>query len=256
MVVSLTVSAVVAWRGMVWLADCYRRRQLSDQTFLFDSLWLLVSLWVSLYLMGSRRPFLYLLGLLPFLLYKITVKYGLRPLAARAEPLPKARLLFLRVFGSSSRSEKLLELLAARWRYAGSIQLISATDVARGRFEPDEFLVFVSGRLASSYISSGADLERRLAGLDHRPDPDGRYRVHEFFCRADTWQPTVTRLMAQSDLVVMTLRAFTSEKKGALFELGPDRCRADAPRGAVDRSNYRPATVNTDACRPVAMDES
>ena len=168
---------------------------------------------------GRPQPFRYLLGLLPFALYKITVGYGLKRLAVRAEPLPKARLLFLRVFGSSSRSEKLFDLLAARWRYAGSIQLISATDVARGRFEPDEFLDFLSGRLASAFISTGADLDRRLAGLDLRCYPDGRYRVNEFFCRVDTWQQTVTRLMTQSDLVAMDLRAFTSERKGSIFEL-------------------------------------
>ena len=161
----------------------------------------------------------HLLGLLPFALYKVTVGYGLKRVAARAERLPKSRLLFLRVFGSSSRSEKLLDLLAARWRYAGSIQLISATDVARGRFEPDEFLDFLNGRLASAYISDGADLDRRLARLDLRPDPDGRFRINEFFCRGDTWKQTVTRLMAQSDLVAMDLRAFTSERKGSIFEL-------------------------------------
>jgi hypothetical protein len=63
----------------------------------------------------------------------------------------------------------------------------SATDVARGRFEPDEFLDFLSGRLANAYISTGVDLDRRLAGLDLRGYPDGRYRVNEFFCRIDTW---------------------------------------------------------------------
>jgi hypothetical protein len=52
------------------------------------------------------------------------------------------------------------------------------------------------------------------------PDPDGRYRVNEFFCRDGMWRETVTKLMAQSDLVAMDLRAFTSEKKGCLFELG------------------------------------
>jgi hypothetical protein len=138
--ISLTLSAVVAWFGLQWIARRYRRRQLSDQTFLFDTLWLSVSFLVSAFLMGDV-PFGYLLGLVPFALYKMTVGYGLRRLAAGAEPLPKARLLFLRVFGSSSRAEKLFDLLAARWRYAGSIQLISATDVARSRFEPDEFLI-------------------------------------------------------------------------------------------------------------------
>jgi hypothetical protein len=219
MVVSLTLSAVVAWFGLRWIAQGYRRMQLSDQTFLFDTLWLAVSFWLSVYLMGNHHRFGYLLGLLPFALYKTTVGYGLKRVAARAEPLPKARLLFLRVFGSSSRSEELFDLLAARWRYAGSIRLISATDLARGRFEPDEFLDFVNGRLADSYISTRTDLERRLAAQDLRPDPDGRYRIHEFFCRADTWQSTVKRLMEDSDLVAMDLRAFTSERKGCIFEL-------------------------------------
>jgi hypothetical protein len=219
MVISLTLSAVIAWFGLLWIARRYRCKQLSDQTFLLDALWLSASLWVSVYLMGGNNRFHYLLGLLPFALYKITVGYGLKRLATRAELLPRARLLFLRVFGSPSRSERLFDLLGARWRYGGSIQLISATDVARGRFEPDEFLDFLGGRLASAYISSGSDLDRRVAKLDLRPDPDGRYRVNEFFCRNDTWQQTVTKLMAQSDLVAMDLRAFTSERKGCIFEL-------------------------------------
>jgi hypothetical protein len=220
MVISLTLSAVIAWLGLLWIARRYRRKQLSDQTFLLDALWLSASLCVSVYLMGDNNRFRYLLGLLPFALYKITVGYGLKRLAARVETLPRARLLFLRVFGSPSRSERLFDLLAGRWRYAGSIQLISATDVARGRFEPDEFLDFLSGRLASAYINTDTDLERRVAGLDLRPDLDGRYRVNEFFCRNDTWQQTVTKLMTQSDLVAMDLRGFTPERKGCIFELG------------------------------------
>lgn len=219
MVISLTLSAVVAWWGLLWIVRRYRNKQLSDQTFLFDSLWLSVSIFVAVFLM-SNGGFRYLLGLLPFALYKIAVRYGLRRLSARAVPLPKARLLFLRVFGSSSRSEKLFDLLAARWRYAGSLQVISATDVARGRFEPDELMDFLGGRLGRAYISTGAELERCLAELDLRPDPDGRYRVNEFFCRVDTWQQTVTRLMTESDLVTMDLRAFTVERKGCIFELG------------------------------------
>jgi hypothetical protein len=91
--------------------------------------------------------------------------------------------------------------------------------VARARFEPDEFLDFLSGRLASAYINAGTDLDRRLAGLSVRPDPDGRYRVNEFFCHNDTWRETVTRLMALSDLVVMDLRGFASENEGCIFEL-------------------------------------
>ena len=219
-VASVALSGVVAWFGLLWIAHRYRRMQLSDQTFLFDALWLAVSIWICVYLMDADIPFVYFLGLLPFALYKMTVGYGLKRLPARAASRPVARLLFLRVFGSPSRSEKLFDLLAARWRYAGSIQLISATDVARGSFEPDEFLDFISGRLAGSFISRGVDTDRRLEGLHNRPDPDGRYRVNEFFCRVDTWQQTVRKLMAQSELVVMDVRAFTSGRRGAIFELG------------------------------------
>ena len=83
--------------------------------------------------------------------------------------------------------------------------------MARARFEPDEFLDFLSGRLANSYINDDADVDRRLAGLNLQLDPDGRYRVNEFFCRITTWKQTVRRLMAQSDLVAMDLRAFTAQ---------------------------------------------
>ena len=245
--VSFTLSGVLACMGLLWVVRQYRRRHLNDQTFLFDSLWLSTSCWVCVYLMGDSQRFSYLLGLLPFGLYKLTVGYGLRGLANRATRLPNVRLLFLRVFGSPSRSEKLFDLLAARWRYAGGIRLISATDVARGRFEPDEFLDFLSGRLARGYISSNADLERRLSVPDLGPDSDGRYRIDEFFCRADTWQSTVTRLMAQSDVVAMDLRGFSSAKQGCIFELGVLLETVPLPRVAllIDRTTDEPLLRQT-----------
>ncbi len=216
--VAIAVSACVAWFGVKRIARGYSDKRSSDQTFLFDSLWLSATMFVCVALMTSTS--VYLLGLLPFALYKLVVRYGLRPLAAAAAPLPNARLLYLRVFGSPSRSEKLFDLLSARWRYAGSIQLISATDVLRSRFEPDELLDFLGGRLASGYIQSGDDLDRQLRDLDVRIDPDGRYRINEFFCHEDTWQPTVKRLMAESDVVAMDLRGFTASSAGVMFELG------------------------------------
>jgi hypothetical protein len=100
-VIGLVLSAVVAWFGLLWTARRYRHKQSSDQIFLLDALWLSVSLCVSVYLMG-HSDLHYLLGLLPFALYKITIAYGLKRLPARVEPLAKVRLLFLRVFGSPS----------------------------------------------------------------------------------------------------------------------------------------------------------
>jgi hypothetical protein len=56
--------------------------------------------------------------------------------------------------------------------------------------------------------------------MDLGPDPDGRYRVAEFFCRADTWQPTMRRLVADSDAVLMDLRSFSASNQGCVYELG------------------------------------
>ena len=216
---SLTLAIAIAVPAVLWIAGRYRRGQLSDQTFLFDALWLSASICVCVYLMANPTPFYYLLGLVPFVLYKVVVGWSLRPSAKAIGRLPEARLLYLRVFGSARRAERLFDLLAARWRHAGSIQLISATDIARGRFEPDEFLDFLNRRIADAYITSEDDLNRCLAALQQRPDPDGRYRVHEFFCRADTWQRTVSTLAAASSLVIMDLRGFTADNKGCIFEL-------------------------------------
>jgi hypothetical protein len=58
-----------------------------------------------------------------------------------------------------------------------------------------------------------------FAEVDNRPDPDGRYRVNEFFCGNDAWRPAVTRLMAESDLVAMDLRGFSAANQGCVFEL-------------------------------------
>ena len=158
-------------------------------------------------------------GLLAFGAYLLVVRCGLRPLGRAALAQPNARLLLLRVFGAQRRSERLYDLFNARWRYRGSMQLIGGTDLATSTLEPHEFLDFLSGRLARNFIHGSADLERRMATLDLRPDPDGRFRVNELFCDDAAWRPAVGRLMAQSEVVVMDLRGFSAANRGCIFEL-------------------------------------
>jgi hypothetical protein len=69
-------------------------------------------------------------------------------------------------------------------------------------------------------VSGRADLERRISGMDMLADPDGRRRVNEFFCHADTWQMTMHALAGSSHAVLMDLRGFSSANQGCLFELG------------------------------------
>mgnify|MGYP006921750830 FL=1 len=50
--------------------------------------------------------------------------------------------------------------------------------------DPGDFLRFATGDIATSFVTTQDDLQRRLAALDTTPDPDGRYRVNEFCCRS------------------------------------------------------------------------
>ncbi len=157
-------------------------------------------------------------GLLPFALYKLTTTLGLRRLA-RARSEPPLRLLLLRVFGFGRRSSRLFDLIASRWRYLGAIRLIAAPDLATRTIDPGKFFTFVRGRLSRLFIRNDAELVERLARTDERRDPDGRFRVAEFFCSGDIWRDAVRKLMGDSHLVAMDLRNFGPEHRGCAFEL-------------------------------------
>lgn len=63
------------------------------------------------------------------------------------------------------------------------------------------------------------DLKRRLESRQSGPDPDGRYRVNEFFCYADTWKHTMSTLASGADAILMDLRSFSPSNQGCLYEL-------------------------------------
>ena len=211
--------AIPAWLVVRLIVHRYVARKISDQAIMLDSIWLLMTLFLCEGLVGSEGMIGWL-GLAAFAGYKLTVMLGLRPLqraAARREP---PRLLLLRTFGTRRRSEQLFDLLATRWRYAGTIELIAGPDLATTALDLRDFLDFVSGRLSESFIHNADDLARRVAAMDARPDPDGRFRVDSFFCAAHTWQQTVTRLIGGIDVVLMDLRGFAARHAGCRFELG------------------------------------
>jgi tetratricopeptide (TPR) repeat protein len=209
----------LGWLAIVWLRRQYDRKRLSDQSLVHDSIWLFqtFTLFCIEAVRGAGPTGWLTLG--AFAVYKLITWAGLRPLAVSAASRLPARLLLLRTFGFRKRSEFFFDLLGARWRYAGPIQLIGAPDLAGRSIDPDKFLDFLSGRLRHRFIIDPGDLECRITGIDNRPDPDGRYRVNEFFCGNHAWRPAVRRLMAESDLVAMDLRGFSATKQGCLFEL-------------------------------------
>jgi hypothetical protein len=117
------------------------------------------------------------------------------------------------------RSERLFDALGTHWRTGGSIWLIAGPDLATTTVEPHEFLDFLSGKLARRFIDGPETLGLRLSEADDEPDQDGRFRVNDFFCHDDIWRMVLSRLVGESDAVLMDLRGFSPRNDGCVFEI-------------------------------------
>jgi hypothetical protein len=159
-------------------------------------------------------------GILAFAIYKLVVRAGFGLLTRQpGDDSAGPSLLLLRVFALGRRSERLFHMVSKLWLRAGRIDLIAGPDLVTATVEPHEFLDFLGRRLSRRFVRDEADLLSRLARLDRKPDPDGRHRVNEFFCHADTWQMTMIQLAAQTNAVLIDLRSFSPGNQGCLYEL-------------------------------------
>ena len=137
------------------LARRHSLGELSDQTLALDCWWLLYSLMqvfvvsVGLGLGGGA------LALLSFVLGRWITGWAWGRLAA--PEAPPLRLLLLRVFGNSRRSERLFEQLVQAWTPLGSIELIGGADLALQQVSPVDFLAFLTGRLGERFGASPAE---------------------------------------------------------------------------------------------------
>jgi hypothetical protein len=156
--------------------------------------------------------------------YWLVTRYGIRPLDSNK------RLLVLRVFSKERRGERLLDELEYGWRFIGPIVLIGATDVAKRTIDPAKAADFLRRRMEDIFVPSLHVLHKRVAAMDETPDPDGRYRVNEFFCFDNTWREAVRRLLDSSDAIVLDLSEFTAGRAGTAWELGQLRERGALPR--------------------------
>ena len=107
---------------------------------------------------------------------------------------------------------------------------------------------FATGRTGEAFVQSQAQLDDRLARLDVEADPDGRYRVTEFWRHSNSWQATVIALMTRCDAVVVDVRGLSAERAGVRFELEQLATRQTADRivlvvdsATTDRDVLRPA---------------
>lgn len=253
---ALLGASLPAHRLAQWLGCLYRRQAFSDLSYLFGASWLLV---LTLELLpgfsaggGGLAPLLPLLAWLWIPLLFCWLPRLLPP------PPPGSRppfLLVLRVFRRGGAMAWLFDHVVQRWRLCGPVMLITAADLASRTLEPDELVAFVECRLQDRYIGSAEQLHSQLAQIQDQPDHDGRWRVHEFCCYANSWKPTLDALLSRSDAVLMDLRGFSSRNTGCSYELqriGQSRHLGSAVL-LVDRHTDRVAVDEALGDQPAAV---
>lgn len=210
--------ALPAWWLLRYMGDLYRKKRLSDQSVMLDALYFIFSVEQSIGL-DPRGKFVFT-GVVSFLGYKALKWIGFWYMRSRridADTVPV--LLVLRVFSLAARSERLFDSLTKWWRRAGSIVMIAGPDLIKSTIQPHEFLEFIGGGISRGFVSDSADLAKRVAAIDVGPDPDGRYRINQFFCHPDSWQMTMRELARHSSVILMDLRSFSPSNQGCIYEL-------------------------------------
>ncbi len=216
-VLGFVAFTALGWRLLTWLARRYERYAISDEFLQIAAIVLLFALVGSIGL-ALKGALWILAGVAAFAVWWACARLGFW-LTRGQRPARGADLLLLRVFALGSRSERFFAGLQRVWLRQGNIAMIAGPDLAAANLEPHEFLQFVRGRVRSQFIVDEQDLDARATSIEDRVTPDGRHRVHEFFCFDNTWRPTLNRLVKRSDLVIMDLRAFSAKRRGCAWEL-------------------------------------
>jgi len=211
----------VAWKALQTLSRCYEAKWFSDAQLIANMWWLIfvAVLMSEQSVRGAATWMLLLAGTTSFLSFPVLslALFKCRPRGGIDES--HGTVLLLRLFGHTSRSERFFDRVVNRWRLHGPVIVIGAPDLVARTLDPSDFLRLITGRLSDSFITSRRQLDERLATVDLLPDPNGRYRVTEFWCGNNSWQATVTALMSRCDAVVMDVRGLTAARQGAIFEL-------------------------------------
>jgi hypothetical protein len=219
LVIGFAAFALFGWIALGWIRRRYQAKLISDESVTVDSVWLLFTVSHSVGLVFEHVAWV-LAWVAAFAAYKATARIGFSRLRRQSRSRGRTpRLLLLRSFSIGKKSERLFDALEKHWRRVGSIQLIAGVDLARRSVEPHEFLDFMSGKLARRFIDGPEALDRRLSEIDTEPDRDLRFRVNDFFCYDDTWRMVLSRLVRETDAVLMDLRGFSRQNSGCIFEI-------------------------------------
>ncbi|KQP18037.1 hypothetical protein ASF43_09285 [Pseudorhodoferax sp. Leaf267] len=205
-VVWLLFKTTVATEGRGWM---------STQALQFHLCWAVLALYAMWLLEPSSRVAAWVA-----MVAYAALLFGLlrRARMSQQSHAPK-RLLFLRVFGNTNRSERVMDTLDDTWRRIGRVDLIAGTDLATRTLGSWMLECFLLQRVDAEFLRSATDVERRLSRLRTRLEGDLRFPVNEVFCYADTWSLAVMQLAQGSDAVLLDLRGFQRDNLGCAFEL-------------------------------------
>jgi hypothetical protein len=244
---AIVLGALASFACVRWLAVHYHTRRASDQMLGVDVLMVIFAL-SSLLSLAPAFGWVAGASAIPaFAGYSLGARYGLRRRQRLAPPVEPRTLLLFRVFGFDRRTQRLLQDLGQRWRYLGPIRLMGGVDLADSTLEPHEFFDFLNGRLTRAFVRNRQDLEQRLSEHLPVPDPDGLFRVQEFYCHENTWRMTASYVAVQADAVLMDLRSFSPSNRGCIFEIEQLIASVSVPRIVllIDRTTDLPFLEQT-----------
>ncbi len=197
------------------VAQAYQSKYFSEPLYLITGLWTIALIFQAMVL--SHQVGLAAYGILSVWAV-IPIGILLMNVSLRPRHQPPS-LLLLRVFRSDDEIGVLFDSVLERWRYSGNTLMIAGSDLALRTLEPDELFAFLNGRLQDRFINSGEQLNETIRDPDLQADPDGRYRINEFYCFDHTWKTVLAALVEQSACVLMDLRGYTPNRQGCTHEL-------------------------------------
>lgn len=215
MVVSLPLG-YLCWQVQRQCARWFVRKRFSDAQLTTDAYWVIATFYFVA-LLAIPVGWSALWSLLVFVVYRSAVE-----LASRLVPLSGHRprsLLLLRVFGYQQRSQRLFDVVAQQWRFLGHVNMIAAQDLAGRTVDPGDIVSYLGGDFRSRFVRTPAELDQQVALMDTTRDPDGRFRVNDFFCFDDTWKSAVEVLVGQSDQMLMDVRSLAEGNRGCAYEI-------------------------------------
>ena len=208
----------LAWSRIRSIAIRYERRELSEEGFQIDTIFLFFAVIQSVSMTGFIAIGL-LFGLFAYTAYRAVMFVGMRALGKFLPAHDGFNLLLLRVFRLERKSERLFSILRPIWLRQGRLSMIAGPDLAGSIVGPHEIVQFIQGRLRRQFVHDVNELNERLRNFDRRPLADGSYRINVLYCSADIWQRAVEHLMKDADAVLMDLRSFSPVNEGCAYEL-------------------------------------